>query len=485
MPGPGYQPLFQSTSAIPEVLPSKPASSINRYRAAAIVLILIGGSSIFWWISRPTVAPNSIAVLPVLDSSDERNLEHFGDGLMDQILDSLSSVPNLKVVARTSTMQFKSKSADIRDIGKGLGAAAVLESSVRRANGRLRITLQLIRAADGYHYWSQTFERDERDPFALQDEMARYVTSRVAPKQAQAQRHPPKNPAAYDLYVQARREWGHMPEGLPAAEKDYLKALALDQDFALAWSGLAETYSYMIEWGLGSAAEFSNKARSAADRALALDPDLAEAHTARGTIAMTVDWDWKRAEQELKRAVELRPSYAYAVHWYAHCLEYTGRVKEGFVKMQEAQALDPLLIMFDWDLGSSYIWNRQYDKALEHFARVGKEHTHDPGSAYGIGFTYYVMGQKDPGLAAGRKLAEFPEGGIMFSQGPRALAEARWGEPAEGKRQIRDLEAAITKQHVGADFMALYYLDRHDLAHAFAWFDRASIRPFCPWTTLE
>jgi adenylate cyclase len=429
--------------------------------AVAGVLLLRGHTS------AVQGSPSSVAVLPFLDLSPTKDQEYFSDGLTEQVIDALAGVSNLHVVARTSAFSFKGTSKDVREIGKELNVASVLEGSLRKANGKLRITVQLIRAEDGYHYWSQTIEQNEGDPFAVQDAVARAVVARFSPEQAPSKRASP-NAQAFDLYLSGRRAWADMPAGLPESEQDYLKALKIDPQFALAWTGLAETYAYMLDFDSGPAKELAAKARKAADKALELDPNSAEAHTARGIVAMNADWDWSTAERELTRALQLKPSYAYGIHWYGHYLENIGKPAEGLARLEEAQRLDPLSPMYENDIAVSLGYNHRYADSL---ARARETASHHPEALreisywFGEWFTNRMLGNEQDATRAVERVKP------LQAQLPweSALRDVMTGDRSDLAR----LEEISRREHVVAEWVGLIYLRAGEKEKGLEWLNRA------------
>jgi adenylate cyclase len=294
-------------------------------------------------------AKASIAVLPFINMSADAENEFFADGITEEIINVLSQIEGLHVAARTSSFFFKGKHADMRQIGEQLNVQTVLEGSVRKAGDNLRITAQLVNVADGYHLWSERYDRELKDVFAIQDEIARSIAERlkltIEGNQAeQLVKAGTKNLEAYELYLKGRALLYRRGGAIPRAVECFHRAVKLDPDYALAWAGLADSYTTLGYFGLARPDACMPQGMEAARRAVKLDPSLAEAHTALAMAALMGTWDKAEAEREFLRALELNPRYVQARGWYAwfFLVLSEGRVAEAVAQAKLALESDPL-----------------------------------------------------------------------------------------------------------------------------------------------
>jgi adenylate cyclase len=295
------------------------------------------------------LASDSIAVLPFVNMSADMENEFFTDGITEEIINALAQIKELHVVARSSAFSFKGKHIDPRVVGEQLNVRTILEGSVRRADNRLRITAQLVNAADGYHLWSERYDREMKDVFDIQDEIARSIADRLKVT-LRPDRHEPlvkagtKNLEAYELYLKGRallpRRGSAIPRGLECLEQ----AVRLDPEYAQAWAGVADSYTTMGYYGLARPEATMPKGMEAARRSVALDPTLAEAHSALAMACLMGTWNKAEAEREFLRALELNPKYIQARDWYAlFYLQFAeGRLAEGVAQAKLALESDPL-----------------------------------------------------------------------------------------------------------------------------------------------
>jgi serine/threonine-protein kinase len=300
---------------------------------------------------RPAAAPHaspSIAVLPFANMSRDADDEYFSDGLAEEIINALAQVPALKVIARTSAFAFKGKNEDIRRIAETLGVTSILEGSVRRAGTRIRVTAQLIHAADGTHLWSQRYDRDMSDIFAVQDEIAAAIADALKLKLVQGRERRMPSVPAYEAYLRYRSyQWQFTPEASQRSRECLEQALKLDPEFALPYVGLADYHLALAAVGGMPPDEAMPRARELATRALELDPDLAEAHAMLGIVAGHYDYDWVEAERLFRRAVQREPLSPHLRSWYAvFFLFATGRVDEANRESAQVIAEDPLCQMW-------------------------------------------------------------------------------------------------------------------------------------------
>ncbi|MDQ3881513.1 MAG: protein kinase, partial [Chloroflexota bacterium] len=314
----------------------------------------------------------SVAVLPFVNLSPERENEYFADGMTEELIGALSKVQGLRVPARTSVFALKGKDLDARAIGDTLKVATVLEGSVRRSGGRLRVGAQLVSAKDNGVLWSETYDRDLADVFQVQDELARAIvgalrlqlklTNRADTALVEA---PTEDLEAYNLYLQGRYVWNRRTyESLLKAARYFERAVERDSTYAQAYAGLADAYVLLPAYGPARPKEAFSKARRAAERALALDSTLAEAHTSLAYSLELADYDWAGAEAAFRRAIALNPNYATAHHWYAEYLSIVGRHQEALAEFERARALDPLSRIISADRGLALARAGRYDDAI-------------------------------------------------------------------------------------------------------------------------
>ncbi len=388
LPKGGYLPCFEALSVPPpEAAAVAVAAPPGRlwfvdWRVMvlplALVLIVVGYLLPRKAHPRP-VSPDSssIAVLPFVNLSSDKENEYFSDGLTDDLIDALTKVQGLRVVARGSAFQFKGKNPDIRAVGRQLNVANVLEGSVQRSGGRLRITAQLSSVADGYHVWSQTYDRRLADVFAVQDEISRAIVGALEVRVA-ANPHgrlvesSTQDLEAYNLYLQGRfhlNKW--RPETVRKGIEYFSQAIAKDPAYAPAYTGMADCYTWLGVFGWSEASQAMPQARQAANRALQLDETLPAAHVSLGYVKALYDWDWQGAEREFKRALELSPGDA-DVH-FAYSITYLtplGRLDEALSEIQRAVALDPLSPYKITAVGMIYGDQRDYHRAVAQFRKA-------------------------------------------------------------------------------------------------------------------
>jgi TolB-like protein/DNA-binding winged helix-turn-helix (wHTH) protein len=317
----------------------------------------------------------SVAVLPLQNLSNDPEQEYFADGMTDALITDLAQVRQLKVVSKTSIMQYKGVHRPLPQIGRELGVDAVVEGSVLRSGDRVRITAQLIRTATDRHIWAKAYEGDLKNVLSLQALVAEAITGEVKLSLTPAERDRfragrPVSPEAYEAYLRGRYFWNRRDVGgFQKAIEYFNQAIKKDPSFALAYSGLADCDTLLaldtLDPGLMAAA------KAAATKALELDDGLAEAHTSLAAVRIFLDWDWSGAEFELKRALDLNPNYAPAHHWYGTILlGPLGRHEEAIAELKRAQALDPLSLIINADLGYAYYLARQDDSAFTQYQKV-------------------------------------------------------------------------------------------------------------------
>jgi len=316
---------------------------------------------------------DKIAVLPFTDISQEKDEEYFADGLTEELISSVSRTQGLRVIARTSIMKYKGTSKPVSEIGRELGVGNILEGSVRKAGNRVRIIVQLVDPTEEDLKWSQQYDREISDIFAIQSDISNRVANALrlqilgAPSSG-AYTH---NPEAYVSHLRGRQSWNTRTEiGIRRAIDFFQKALAEDDTFARAYAGLADCYSTLALLEFIPPGEAYPKAKEAVGRALTLDPMLAEAHTSLGLIRFQYDWDWKGAEEEFNEALRINPSYAPAHHFFADYLKAMGRFDEALSEIGKAQELDPLNLAINTGVGHVLYLSRQYDRSIEQYKRA-------------------------------------------------------------------------------------------------------------------
>ncbi len=317
------------------------------------------------------ILQNGILVLPFVNMSTDPNQEYFSDGLTEEIISSLSRIKDIRVISRTTSMQYKATSKDIKTIGREAGVSYIMEGSVRKYGNDLRITAQFIDANKDTHLWAETFRGTMKDIFDIQEKVSAKIVEALRmqltkEEKKTLQKRFTENSDAYQFYLQGRYFWSRRnEEGLKAATRFFEKALEKDPDYALAWTGLADTYSLMGEYTNISRRELFPKQMAAVNKALAIDSRLAEAHISLAISLMLNEWDWINSEKEFRIGIELNPNYATGRHWFAEWLLYTGNFSEALREISLAVELDPVSQGILKDKGIHFYYNRQYDEAID------------------------------------------------------------------------------------------------------------------------
>ena len=450
----GYVALRRSASPKPEAVSAPPTPS-----------------SVQAGLPAPSAIPEkSIAVLPFVNMSSDKEQEYFSDGLSEELIDMLSKVSELRVPARTSSFYFKGKSETIDAVAKQLRVAHLLEGSVRKAGGRLRVTAQLIRADNGYHLWSETYDRDAKDIFKVQDEIASAVVEALKVKLAPTQHvssHRSSNTEAYNEYLLGRQlyERAGDADGFRHAVDAFHKAIALDPLYAAAFAALALSEGWLADWS-GDGAGLQ-QAEADAERAIALAPEAAEGYAVRGYVRYSFSWDWTGAQADLAKALQLDPASVEAQRQYARLMGFIGRLPEALAAEKKAIELDPLSNKNWEDLGRWLMFSRDYpaaDRALRRSLEIQPDYSY---SLIKLVTLQLLEGQAAEALATARKITFEP----LRLQGV-GTAEYSLGHAKESQQALDELIAKLAK-------VAAYYQIAEVLAwrgekdKAFEWLDRA------------
>jgi TolB-like protein/class 3 adenylate cyclase/tetratricopeptide (TPR) repeat protein len=478
-----YKLVLDGARPAASAAPNRPRQAI----ALGVVVLLVAGLLLMLKFgARPkasaTNAPpsatdqKSIAVLPFVNMSADKADEWISDGLTEELLHMLTQVPGLRVPGRSSSFAFKGKTEDniFRKVGEQLHVATVLEGSVRKVGDKLRITAQLINVADGFHLWSETYDRDMKDILAVQTEVAQQVVRVLQVKLGiEATRAlakaPTGNPEAHRLYLLGRYHFGKNTEtSLTNAMQYFTQALQQDPSYALAYCGLSDCYGW-IGGVLLPGKEAWAKEKELAQKALALDPNLADAHLSLG-MALADAFDWNGGEQEIKRALELNPRLALAYDQLAWLQGQFGRFEEAIRNEQRAIELDPLSLMFNSNLGWRLNGARRYDEAM---AQLRKTLELDPNFAdahFELGRCSVYKGDTAGAIAAFQKAKSLdPQ---PYYDGALAYAYARAGDRAKAERILRDLDDRARQRYISPALRMMLHLGLGEKDKALDWLEK-------------
>ena len=468
----------------------------------AIALAIVGGliaGNVYGlrdWLFKPATPPHpfrSLAVLPLENLSGDPKQDPFADEMTEELITQVSKLGNLRVISRTSVMQYKGTKKSLPQIASELHVDAVVEGAVELIGNRVRISAQLVNGASDEHIWAERYDRELSDILLLQSEVAgdiaKQIDLQLTPQQQQrlhAGAHP-VNPDAYQSYLMGRYYWNmRTGEGLDKAGKYFAEAIQKDPNFALAYSGQADYFAYLTVLGgpeILRPRDAMTQARTAAAKALRLDDSLAEAHASMGNILHNYDWDWVAAEREFKKAIELNPNYAMAHHLYAHLLIETGRTQESLAEAGRALQLDPYSPFINNGLSRQYYLSRQYDKAIRQ-CEIGLQI--NPA---------YLPARIQLALAY-EQTGKFPEAISQLEQAAGLITAAAQTNPVghpidvpvlhallghayavTGRRaaamdELGKLQAAAAKHYVPPSYFAIVWMALDNKDQAFVWLNR-------------
>jgi serine/threonine protein kinase/Tfp pilus assembly protein PilF len=421
---------------------------------------------------------SSIAVLPFLNMSADPENEYFSDGLAEELINAMTKIRDLRVVARTSSFAFKGEKIDIREVGAKLNVKTLLEGSVRKAGPRLRITAQLINVADGYHLWSERFDREMEDIFAIQDEIAEKIVKKLRtellPAGGPVRTRRPPNIESYDQYLRGRY---YMSKFLiDKAIEHYEQAIALDLDCAPAHASLAEAY-VLLSTGFDvlPSREAMPKAREAAKKALEIDPMLAEAHVSLGMVAMCYDWDRGAAMRHFQKAIALNPNSAAAHQWLEMLWTFLeGDLDQAQAAIERAQELDPMNLLIKARVGYIYIYRRDYDRAVQFFHNLLELEPNLPLTYLGLMESYGRWGRFNEALAAGEKAIELlrPSRVSGADLGVLGFYSALAGKKTRARQLLNELETRAKTGHASNFWIATIHHGLGEKDRAFQLFEK-------------
>jgi TolB-like protein/DNA-binding winged helix-turn-helix (wHTH) protein len=447
--------------------------------AAAIVVLLLAGIGSYLWRQHharklSAAIDASIAVLPFADLSQGKNQEYFSDGLADELTNDLEKIRGLKVIARSSAFQFKGKNEDLRTVGRKLGVANILEGSVRREGNRVRITAELTKVDDGFQLWSETYDRQIDDLFAVQAEIARAVSIALQvrildPSLGTNSSHFRRNPAAYEPYLQAQYflARGEDKDDLEKALGYVDQAIQLDPGFAPSWALRSLVINTAATIGLRDHEKSFLEARENAEKAIALDARSAAGYLALGWVKLGYEWDWDGADAALKKAADLQPGSAVVLSYRAYLYECLGRLDEAIALTQEASILDPLRT--NAYLGALLLTAGRYDEAKASVEKALSMNQNLEGAHARLGAILLAQGHAQAALA--EMDAEPGEWEKLTGQ---ALVYHALGRTHDSEAALSRLIATHTEDSPYQ--IAEIYAYRGEFDQAFAWLDRSFVK---------
>jgi serine/threonine-protein kinase len=421
----------------------------------------------------------AIAVLPFADLSPERDQEYFCEGMAEEVINALGQIEGLRVVSRSSAFRFTGKGYDIREVGEKLRVSSVLEGSVRRAGNRLRVAAQLINVSDGFQVWSERYDCEMKDIFDIQDEISRAIVQAlklelIGEQQQQLVKRQTTDIEAYQLYLMGRYHWNRrVPGSVGKAMECFKQALDLDPNYAPAYAGLADCYILPAYYALASPRDMMPLGKAAAQRALEIDPNLAEAHTSLGAIAALFEFNWDEAEKYFVRASQENPNYSIARYWRGiFALAPLGRLDDALREVKQGRELDPLSPAPSSSVGMMICYKRDYDRAIR---ELQKTLDLDPNFVVAnlyLGKIHFEQGRVQEGRAALQKARDVM-GDSPVIIGVLGYYLAVNGEIEEARKLIERLNELAAKGYVPAQPYALIYsgLGENDLA--FEWLEKA------------
>jgi serine/threonine protein kinase/tetratricopeptide (TPR) repeat protein len=421
---------------------------------------------------------NSIAVLPFINMSADPEQEYFCDGIAEELINALTQIKDLRVVARTSAFSFKGKDTDIEEIGKKLKVDKVLEGSVRKAGNRLRITAQLINVEDGYHLWSERYDRDLDDVFAIQDEVTLAIVDRMKVKllgkeKQKLTKRPTYDTEAYHLYLKGRYFSNkRTSEGYKKAMEFYNKAIEIDPEFALSYTGLSSLYSTLGVFGLGRPKDVFPKAKSFYEKALEIDKNLAPAYSVKAYVSLFYDWNWPAVERDCKKAIELNPGHASSYLIYAIYLGYMARFDEALREMKKAVNLDPLSLIISCDMGHIYFAARRYDESMRWYQKTLDMEPNYGLALYHMGITYAIQENYKEAEKCFKKAIRLT-GGLPWAVAWLSYVYSKLGKREKAESLIQELHNRSKKEYIHPSCFVCAYSGLEDFDKAFEYWNDA------------
>jgi eukaryotic-like serine/threonine-protein kinase len=449
----GWRPAEETADSIPTTSASR-LQKTGELRAADPT----AQSSAF----RPERASkiiNSLAVLPFENASRDAEHEYLGDGIAGSLINILAAVPKLRVMAQSTVFRYKGREIDPQSVGRELNVRAVLTGRIMQSGGALRIGTELVDVATGSQLWGAQYDRKPGDIFAIQDEISNEISEKLRLKLSRAEkkrltRHQTADAEAYRLYLKGRHHWNKWTEeGFYKAIEYFQQAVEKDPSYALAYTGLADSY-VLLGWNsyLPPKDAFP-KAKRAAMGALRIDPDLGEAHTSEAAVLWLYDWHWREAKREFERSLELSPTHPTASHWYAEYLMTMGRQADAIARMQKSQELDPLSLIISVAIGWAFYMARQYDEAVEQLHRTIELDPNYPVTYWILGLLLRKMGSYEAAITEGEKGVKL-SGGSPLMKAALAQTFATAGRKEKAIEILADLTKLAKEKYVAPYFFA-------------------------------
>ncbi|MDQ3256168.1 MAG: protein kinase [Acidobacteriota bacterium] len=461
-----------------------PSSGIKRHQPgviaalATVVLVSVAVVAYYLYSASAGKAIDSVAVLPFVNAGGDSNTEYLSDGISETLINSLTQLQQLRVVARHTAFRYKGKEIDPQTVGRELNVRAVLMGRVRQLGDTLNIQVDLVDVTTGAQLWGNDYERKISDVLAVKQEIAREVTEKLrlrlsGEERQQLIKRDTTNAEAYRLYLHGRVHWNKFTEeGFRKSIEYFKQAIEKDPAYALAYSGLADSYSLLGEFSVAPPKESFPQARAYAEKALVLDETLAEAHLSLGMVELLYEWDWPGAEKELRRAKELDPNNPQAHHFYGHYLQVVGRVDDAINETKRGLELDPTSLVINAELGWAYYCARQYDQAI---AQDRKTLELDPNFVY----TSWVIAQSYEQTGRYQEsVAELKRARTIDANWPYIIAElgyayAASGERSEAEKILQQLKERAAREYIDAILIAYIYVGLGQKDQAFAWLEKA------------